>query len=105
MMRLQRGLLRSDAVAAAAVAGEDASDFALILGLAFAAAAGGALAGDIESGAGAGSLASAARAGGAVSDLGTTPGEACESPPVFSGAGGTIACFGAGWEAVVSVVV
>ena len=108
MMRLQRGLLRSDAVAAGAGAGEDGSAFGLFFGVVFAAVVGGVAAGCVESVAGAaGALAAtpAAETGGGGSDLGAVPVEDCESPTVLSDAGGTAACFGAGGVTAGSIVV
>jgi len=108
MMRLQRGLLRSDAVTAGAGAGEDGSAFGLFFGVVFAAAVGDAAAGCVESGAGvAGAPAATPEAGtgGAGSDVGAMPVEDCESPTVLSDAGGTAACFGAGGVTAGSIVV
>ena len=104
MMRLQRGLLRSDAAAAGTGAGGDASAFGLILALDFAAAAGEAVAGGVESGVGALAVTPAAGTAGAGSGLGAMVVEACDSLTVFSDAAGAVACFGIGGETVGSIV-
>jgi hypothetical protein len=107
MIRLQRGLPRSDAAltGAGAGAGRDGSAFGLIFGVAFAAAAdGGATSGCVESGVGALAAMPAAGRGGAGSDLGTVAGEACESTAAFSDGDGVTACFGAGGETVGSIL-
>lgn len=107
MMRLQRGLLRSEGALAEAGAGEDGSAFGLFFGVVFAAAVGGVAAGSMASGAGtAGALAAtpAAETGGAGSGLGATAVEDCDSLTVLSDAGGVAACFGAGGVTVGSIV-
>jgi hypothetical protein len=118
MMRLQRGLLRSDGALAETGAGGDGSVFGLFFAVAFVVEAGEAVAGDvaaggavaccIESDAGvAGGLAAtpAAETAGDGSDLGAMTVEDCDSPTVLSDAGGTAACFGAGGVTVGSIVV
>ena len=96
-MRLQRGLVRLDAVSVVTGAAGNASVFGLILGFAFVAAAagGGAVTGCVESGAGVRSAMPAAGTGGGVtSGLGARPGEGSVSPTVLSDAGGVTAGFG-----------
>ena len=76
MMRLQRGLLRSDAALAETGAAGVGSALGLILGVVFAAAAeGGEVSGCLESGVGALAATPAAGTGGAGSGLGAMPGE------------------------------
>jgi len=103
MMRLQRGPFRSDATSAGIGAAGDGSVLGLILGLVFAAGAGEAVTGFVESGVGALSATPAARTGGTGSGSGTVPGDACESTTVFSDVGGAAACFGVAGGTVVSI--
>ena len=108
MMRLQRGLLRSDGALAETGADGDGSAFGLFFGVDFAAALGGVAAGCVESGAGGtGALAATpgAETAGDGSDLGAMAVEDCDSLTVLSDAGGTAACFGAGGVTVGSIVV
>jgi hypothetical protein len=102
MMRLQRGLFRSDAASAGTGAGGDVSVLGLILGLVFATAAGGAVTGCVKSVVGAGSATPAVETGNAASGLGTLSGEVCESPTVFCDIGGATVCFGAAGDAELS---
>jgi hypothetical protein len=105
MMRLQRGLLRSDAVLAGTGADRAGSAFGLFFGIAFAvAAAGGAASGCVESGVGALAATPAAGTGGIGSGFGAILVEACDSLTVFSDAGGAAACFGVAGETVGSIV-
>src|SRR6185503_2252315 len=102
MMRLQRGLLRSDTAAAGAGAGRDGSAFGLIFAVVFAVGAGGgADPGSVESGVAA-LAATPAGTGGVGSGLGAIA--ACESLAAFSDGGEAAACCGVVAGAVGSIV-